>query len=203
LAHLKKLEPDADKLPLDVRLSFYRALGQCYYQQKPADLNNAVAAYQKFLTLSPGEVAVLNNLAYILAEEMKPPKPEAAKEFSKRAYEIALDWRRSDEKARVYDTHGWVLVLNGGSSASGPDATEGIRILQEVADDFPILEAHYHLGVAQLRRKKAPEAEEQLSKAAAMIAKAEKEKTPYDETLKPLVEKALAQAKALNAAAAR
>ena len=113
------------------------------------------------------------------------------------AYEIARGWRASDAKGRIYDTHGWVLVLNGES-----DLDEGIRVLRQAVDGFPILEAHYHLGEAELRKNRSAQATEQFNAALAMIEKSKKAKQPYDETLEPRIRRGLQNAKALDAAAA-
>jgi ribosomal protein S4 len=112
------------------------------------------------------------------------------------AYVIARDWKAGEEKSRVLDTHGWILVLNGGR-----DLDEGIRILQESVDEAEILEARYHLGEAQLQKKRSEEATEQLTAALNMIEKAKKNKAPYDESLEPRIQRALERAKSSNSAA--
>ena len=197
VSHLLPLEADAGKLPADVRGDFYRVLGQCYHQSRPRpDVVKAAEAYKKYLELNPGDAMALNNLAYVLAEEFKPPQPKDAKIYSQKAYDLARDWRPGDGKSRVLDTHAWVLILNGGS-----DLDEGVRILEEIVDESPLLEARYHLGEAHLQRKRADEAQHQLNLAVAMIEKYKKDKTSYDETLEPRIQRALEAAKALNAAA--
>ena len=198
LTHLLPLEKEVDKLPKELQALFYRNLGQCYHQLSPGNLPKAAVAYEKYLQIKPNDVLALNNLAYLLAEEISPPRPKDARVYSKKAYDIAVDWRGGDPKSRIFDTHGWIMVLNEGSGVD-----EGIRILEQVIEEYPLLEARYHLGEAHLRKKHGEEAEEQLNAAMAMIVKAKKEKTPYDETLQPRIESALARAKALNAAAAR
>jgi tetratricopeptide (TPR) repeat protein len=152
LAHLQPLEADADKLPPDARANLYRTLADSYHTLKPRpDIAKAIDAYTKYVDLAPTDVLALNNLAYLLAEEAAPPRPADAKTFSGRAYEIASKWAPGEQKGRVLDTHGWVLVLNG-----GPDLDAGIRVLEEVVSESRLLEAHYHLGEAHLRKKQAP-----------------------------------------------
>jgi tetratricopeptide (TPR) repeat protein len=199
LARLQPVEAEAEKLPADLRASFYKALAQSYHQLRPKpDFEKSIAAYQQYLKLQPGDVTALNNLAYILAEEISPGRPQEAKQYSKVAYEIARGWRAGDAKGRIFDTHGWVLVLNGEA-----DLDEGIRVLRQVVEDFPILEAHYHLGEAQLRKNRGAEAQEQFNAALAMIERSKKAKQPFDETLEPKIRRGLQSAKALSAAAAR
>lgn len=198
VTHLTAIEKDVDKLPKELQAEYYRTLGQCYHQSKPRpDFAKAIAAYQKYLEINANDVLALNNLAYVLAEEISPPQPKDAKIYSQRAYDIARNWKPGDGKSRIFDTHGWVLVLNGGTSID-----EGVRVLEEVVDEAPLIETHYHLGEAHLQKKRVEDAVEQLNAAQAMIEKAKKEKRPYDEALEPRIQSALSRAKAMSASAA-
>jgi predicted Zn-dependent protease len=195
--HLLPLEKEVDKLPPDQQAAFRIALARSYHQLKPKpDLANAAEQYKKYLGLQPKDVLALNNLAYLLAEEISPPRLADAKVCSQKLYDITKDWKPSDSKARILDTHGWVLVLNGGK-----DLDEGIRVFEAVNDEFPILETRYHLGEAFLKKKQGDDALEQLTQAQGMIEKAKKNKTPFDESLEPRVQRALDSAKAFSAAA--
>jgi tetratricopeptide (TPR) repeat protein len=198
LAYLQAIESQVDKLPPALATLFYRLQGQAYHTMKPTpDLVRAAVAYQKYLELAPGDVLSLNNLAYLLAEEISPPRPEDAKIYSKKAYDIARSWKAGDAKGRILDTHGWVLILGQGAGID-----EGIRVLEEAIEEYPIVEARYHLGEAHLLKKRSEEAEQQLTAALAMIEKAKKDKTQFDVSLEPRIQKALERAKAANASAA-
>lgn len=196
VAQLASLLAEAKKLDPKVQAAAYKALGLGYHQLEPPDAAKAVAAYERYLQLHPDDALVLNNVAYILAEESKPADPVRAKKFSARAYGLAKDWRASESRGRVFDTHGWVLVLN-----EGDDLEKGVRVLEEVVEENPILEAHYHLGEAHLRRKRGGEAEEQLNLALALIAKAKEEKKRVEPGLEARVRQALERAMALKASA--
>lgn len=195
---VEQLEPalaEASQLQADVRASVYRVAGLAYHQLEPTpNLAKATALYEQYLQLRPKDAAILNNIGYLLAEEMTPPNPARAKGYSQRAYEIARDWKPGEPRSRVLDTHGWVLVLNG-------SVAQGIRILEEVVEDHPILEAHYHLGEAHLREKRAEESAEQLHLALKLLAKAKEGKQRFDPQIEQRVHEALERVKALDAAA--
>lgn len=195
---VKQLEPalaQAAELTLDVRASVYRSAGMGYHQLEPTpDLSKALTMYEQFLQIRPKDAAILNNVAYLIGQEMSPPDPSRAKSYSQRAYDIAKDWKPGEPRGRVLDTHGWVLILNG-------EVPTGMRLLEEVIEEHAIPEAHYHLAESHLREKRGEEAREQLILALALIDKAKAKKQRYEPEMEQRVRDALERAKALDAAA--
>jgi tetratricopeptide (TPR) repeat protein len=160
------------------------------------DAPHAIDAFKKLLQDQPGDIAILNNVASLLSEGINPPKLDEASKYARTAYDVAHAWSAGPSRSAIYDTLGWILVLNGGK-----DLDEGIRVLQEAVDEFPIIEAHYHLGEALLKKSKPEEAGEQLQHALDMINQAKRDKKPYDAKYESLVKDAIARANKLAAAA--
>jgi hypothetical protein len=88
-------------------------------------------------------------------------------------------------------------VQNGGK-----DLDEGLRVLQEAVDEFPIVEAHYHLGKAQLLKNQADDAVEQFDRGIELINKAKRDKKPYDQSYEKLLKEGRDAATKVAAAAA-
>ena len=196
---MKQLEPvlaDAGELSPDLRAAAYRVAGRAYHDLKPTpNLARAVALYEQYLQLQPRDALILNNVAYLLAAELSPADPARAKSYSQRAYDVVKDWKPGEARARVLDTHGWVLVLNDEVSA-------GLRVLEAALEEHSFVDVHYHLGEAHLREKRGDEAREQLFQALAMIEKAKAAKQPVEPHIEERVRESLKRTESLNAAAA-
>jgi Tfp pilus assembly protein PilF len=151
--------------------------------------------YMKWLALAPNDRAALNNLAYLLAEDLK--KPEQARQYSRQAFEE--DRRNGVRDPGVADTHAWVLTLCGGS-----DAVQGLNLLYSIVQDNPsFLEARYHLGMAYLRSNDAKRAEQQLATAMTQVEQLEQGHGNVDGKLKGEIAQALKQAREQNGDKAR
>lgn len=208
IAAIESLLADADRLnlPKPTRAEALRLAGELYVTAKPAPLTEkAVDAFSKLVELVPTDWQALNNVAYLLAEEVNPPRPKEAKRFSERAYAIAAKQpRASQTSGLIRDTHGWVLVLTGERG----DMERGIELLREVVDDTrdaPILEAHYHLGEAYLRRPQpdAALAQDQLRIALNLIEQTKKAGGAVDSQLEARVRAAAEKAQQMMQAGAR
>ncbi len=125
---------DADKIaakwlqesPKDPVVRFH--LGNVSAQNK--DYKNAVVRYREVIALQPDNLAVLNNMAWLLNEMQDP----GALEFAEKAYAIAPD------NADVQDTFGWLLVNRG-------DLKRGIEILTRAVAAKPnAIEPRLHLA---------------------------------------------------------
>jgi tetratricopeptide (TPR) repeat protein len=76
------------------------------------DLDDAIARYRAVIAVEPDNVSVLNNLAYILADQKNLPKE--ALPLAERAYRV------SGQSAIVADTLGWAHYKNGDAAAALP-----------------------------------------------------------------------------------
>lgn len=111
----------------------------------PGPQENPVRAtdiYLELLKLTPNDVLVLNNVAFLLSEKLTPPRNSEALIYSSRAVKVLQD--AGSVEPLIFDTHGWLLVLNG-------RVPEGINILSEAISRKSFMEGHYHLGMAYLQ----------------------------------------------------
>lgn len=117
------------------------------------ELEKARDAYEKILTLSPGDHAVMNNLAYLYSEKLNNLD---------RARDLALKARSlQPSDAGTADTLGWILFKQG-------EYPQALALLQESAvnlGDNP--EVQYHLGMASYMMGQVGVARAALEKAAA------------------------------------
>ena len=124
--------------PDDAQVTYF--LGEAYLSMgQQAD---AIAAFEKALTLQPENVLVLNNLAmlYSLSGNSR------AIELAERAY------RKNPENAGIQDTYGWILVQQG-------QADKGRRMLEQAMIKLPsVAEIRYHYAVALLKTGKKAQA---------------------------------------------
>lgn len=124
--------PDAQQQ----RLFLMRALAVTLYQLKKHDESRKV--YEEMLEVNPNHVIALNNLAYMLMDQLDDPK--AALPYAQRASRLL------PRDANVLDTLGWNLILLGRYD-------DGIAILRQAAgidDSIPAI--HYHVAEGFYRR---------------------------------------------------
>ena len=138
------------------------ALGNSAIQSN--DYRSAAARYREVIALQPDNVAVLNNLAWVLNEQKDP----AALEFAEKAYAIAPD------NPDVQDTYGWLLTNKG-------DVKRGVEILiRAVAAAPKATEPRLHLAKALIKSGDKVGAKRELdllvSQATGGAARAEAEK---------------------------
>ncbi|MBL0125778.1 MAG: PEP-CTERM system TPR-repeat protein PrsT [Betaproteobacteria bacterium] len=128
------------------------------------DHKNAIARYREILALQPENLAVLNNMAWVMSELQDP----AAIEFAERALKIAPD------NADVQDTYGWLLVNRG-------DAKRGAEVLLRAVAAAPkAIEPRLHLAKALLKSGDKAGGKRELETLATLVkggpAKAEVER---------------------------
>lgn len=117
-----------------------------YIQEK--SLNKASALLERTFSLTPNNVVVLNNLAWVRYELDQ----RGAVELARRAYQMAPN------SAAIGDTLGWILVRDG---AFG----EGLKLLYAAADLAPENgDIAYHLAFALNETGKPAEAAELLKR---------------------------------------
>jgi tetratricopeptide (TPR) repeat protein len=171
-----------DKLSPRERESALRVAGSIYLATRPEPpVQKAYDAYVQLLDLRPDDLMGLNNLACLLADTMDPPRPAEALKYSQRAYDQMLSTGVRD--ALIFDTHGWMLTLNG-------RAQEGIDVLRQSIAIKPFAEAYYHLAEAYLKASYPEEALRQLELARQELQAAEDAKRPVDVALKRKVDDA-------------
>jgi tetratricopeptide (TPR) repeat protein len=169
----------SDSLPAADQFRLYRQASELYLNAQPPMVDKAVALYQKMLAVHPDDVEALNDMACVYADMVTPSKPEEALTYSQRAFDAAQKHGRMD--ARVYDTQGWVLVLNN-------RVDDGIDIMHRSIDQADFPEAHYHLAVAYLQKQLPVEAQHELDTATSMIDAKTKDHQLVDPTLKDKID---------------
>ena len=111
-------------------LKVRRFLATSYYNTGRDE--QAVAEYLKVLEISPDDVAVLNNLAWIYFQGNNAN----ALTMVEHAYRIEPD------NPRVQDTYGWILVHQ-------EDVDKGRQLLRQASEQLPgMAEVSYHYAVA-------------------------------------------------------
>jgi len=127
-------------------------LGQEYSEKHK--YAQAVEALTEANQLMPNNLALLNNLAYILMENMD--KPKDAYNFVEVAYRLAPN--NSD----VLDTYGQVLAKIGKADKGLLYLTQSVWIQESSAN-------RYHLGMALMKQGRRADAELQLRRALQLV----------------------------------
>jgi tetratricopeptide (TPR) repeat protein len=170
-----------------------RALADTYQSMPNPDLAKARVRYEELLKIDPNDQVSLNNVAFLLAESIKPPDPNAARLFSERAYEVTRF--TSDPSPLIIDTHGWVLVLCGGEHLS-----RGVQILKNLVERNPLfIEGRYHYGEGLLRSQPAVpgQAEKEFAECLRLMDEEEKIGGTVDEKLRGRIQVSLSKAREL------
>ena len=159
--------------------------GQIYMANDEYD--RARGVYQDMLKIRKDDIAVLNNIACIMAEFGSSPDPKGALNYSKQAYDLMINRQMSDPN--ILDTHGWVNVLCGGAQIDA-----GIEHLTEAIKAADMPEAHYHLGEAMLKKNLPEDAVRSLTRAQEILKEREEKGQPVDSKLRQRIEEALVKA---------
>jgi tetratricopeptide (TPR) repeat protein len=123
------------------------ALMRAVLLQAAGRAEEAFAGYKSVVQSEPGNLAALNNAAW-LAHELGEPE---ALLFAKRAYE------HGPENAAVLDTYGWILLAEG----QHEEAIEMLSRAVELAPQAP--EIRYHLSEALVAGGESARARELLT----------------------------------------
>jgi tetratricopeptide (TPR) repeat protein len=166
-----------DRKPKDVTV--LRALSAGYYMAKQPAKSAEFA--QKLLVEAPDDLMALNNLAYMLADDLD--RPAEAIEMAQRA--VDLVGREDGQRANVLDTLGWVQFRAG-------RIDEAVSTLRTSVNLQPMAANCLHLGTV-LAHRGQPE----LARTELMRAKQMAEETKDEDIL----QKVDAQLAALQAAA--
>lgn len=162
LQKLEKLRMDlAPKDPLLPSVLWF--LGLTYYQQQ--QYGKSRGAYEALLKIEPAHGPALNNLSYLLAEDMK--RPEEALPLAERA---ASFWQINDaDRANVLDTLGRVQFLAGKLLEAELTLQRSIQLR-----NMPV--NRLHLGEVLMARGRLVEAQSEIEKAE-QLAKTAGDKT--------------------------
>ncbi len=124
------------------RVYLIREKATIAYEEKR--LEEARKLYEQTLAIDPDEVIALNNLAYLLMEEMN--KPQEALPLARKAV------KNAPGIPGIADTLAWNLVLVG-------EYDEAINVIRTAIADMPkpMSSAHYHAAEGFLRRSQQPD----------------------------------------------
>lgn len=126
-------------------------LANLYYAAKR--YADAATTYEKMLETNPAQPDVLNNLAYLLADELK--NPQKALPLAERALQLART------NAAVLDTAGWVYFLAGDNAKAMEYLRESVRT-QRAAGTF------LHLAEVQIKTNDINGARQSLDDASRL-----------------------------------
>ncbi len=130
-----------------------RQRGSLLYQEGKREA--AAAAYEDLLKLAPDDAEAMNNVAYILAEDLN--RPQEALRYARRAVEL-----RSRD-ANLLDTLGWVYYLSG-------DLDSAVGTLVSALQYSPNnVAARYHVAMVYKRQGKAEQARRELDQSQQLI----------------------------------
>jgi tetratricopeptide (TPR) repeat protein len=156
-----------------------------YMASQPPDYEKAIAMTKLVLKARPDNIEALNNLACMLVDSVRPPRPAEALTYSQHAYNLMQ--QSGAIQPLVQDTQGWVLLNNG-------KIDEATMLLRQVVDNNPFLDAYYHLAEAYLRNNQPLAAKQQLTLASQLLENLKKDNKPYDQTLPARIQAATEQA---------
>lgn len=135
VSRLRALEGQIEASDRVLRYQLLTLLGRAL--QLSEAYSDARVAYEKVLELAPSDILTLNNLAYLLGNNLG--EPAAAVDFAQRAVNLA------PQNANTRDTLGWLQYLNG-------DLEEARRTL-EMSISFsrqPVNQYHLAVVLAEL-----------------------------------------------------
>ena len=144
----------ADKLAPDSadEVMRQRMLAQAYYGT--GDLAASRKAYETVLRAQPSDLMALNNLAYLLADDLK--EPASALPLAQRAVEAAGASRV--QRANVLDTLGWVQYRNGDTRAAEESLKMSIGLNPMAATRIHLAQVYAGTERASLARQELIEA---------------------------------------------
>ncbi len=180
---LQMSNKDQEALEVAVRLNklaakdtdiTFSVLAQALLLERLHKYPESQAKYEEVLTREPDNVVALNNIAYLLSDEVS--KPAEAIPYAERAK------RLEPNNPEILDTLGWALSL---SNRHGEAIGTLLRALQVDKDNVPAL---YHLGVAYMKNGETEEAKARLE-AAKKAVEASKTDNPF----LPKINEAIAQ----------
>lgn len=154
-------------------------------QQESGQLVEAKATYEmvfeklkqnKQLIPERQQVQMLNNMAYLLADQLKGYESQAVR-YARQALNLISDRASDEEYALIQDTLGWAYFKAG-------QLEDAIRELEASVQRYPMPANRLHLGRAYLESYKASEDENIKNRAALVLDEAVKQaKSEGDEKM--------------------
>jgi tetratricopeptide (TPR) repeat protein len=180
---LERVKVDVERLRPDQRRQLLQSLGVAYLQVTPPAPEKAREAYEQLIKETPDDVLLLNNLAYVHTLPESGGRLSDALKYSTRAYELSQNLPSTDDSVLyVWDTHGWVLVLNN-------QLLDGLNILQRAAERAKFPEVFLHLAEAYMKNNELGRAQTALDEAGSIIAAYTSRKQPLDPSVRPRFER--------------
>ncbi len=159
---------DLAKTP-EQRAQVTRGLGTAYH--RTGDVVKAEAAYLATLEVFPDDLYALNNLGYMLTDDMN--QPAKALQYLRRAAAL------KPTEPNVQDSLGWALARVGKLR----EAEEHLR--RAVQIDASLSSPRYHLGWAYEHMKRLNDAEREYQRAKELL------RSKPDQRLQELIDKAI------------
>ncbi len=154
LYHLQEIEKTVSPGDTDMLVTVNQALALAYHLER--DYYQAEKIYRKLLELDPDDTKTMNNLAYLLADELN--EPDKALQLAQQAVEL------SPNNANYLDTLGWIQKLNGQLEAAKSSLERSIAISKQPA-------GYLHLGEVYIEMEFLDRAAEYLKQAAELADK--------------------------------
>ena len=151
---LLAIESDVTELS-DARADHQRLLAISLHQS--GDYDRAKSAYEQILASDPDNIEAINNLAYLLADNLG--QADAALPLASRARQLAPD------NAQVLDTVGWIEFRAGKEALATTTLTRSVQLK-------PLPANCYHLAMALYGQGQQSRADEMLAKARDLAEEA-------------------------------
>jgi tetratricopeptide (TPR) repeat protein len=169
----------------DEKALILRQRGALLYQA--GKHKEASQAYEELLKAAPDDVDAMNNVAYILAEDLS--QPQEGLRYARRAAEL----RPRD--ANVIDTLGWAYYLCGDVDSAVGSLVDALQISPNN------IAAHYHVALAYKKQGKQDLANRELVFAQKVIEKAPQD--PIAQMFQERVKAALKESSSPSGAAGK
>jgi tetratricopeptide (TPR) repeat protein len=122
-----------------------RAIGLAKYQAK--DFNGALKAYEEILQANPNDAETLNNMAYMLSEDMNDPN--RALKYVERAVDALREGGPEGlvlSQGSVLDTYGWVKFRSGDKEGAISELRRAIQMEQLPAAYLHLAKVYKDIG---------------------------------------------------------
>ena len=140
-------------------------LGEIY--SRTAAYEKAKGCFEDTLKIDPDSISALNNLAYVLADELG--QPEQALPYAKRAAQLsersgAMDAGNPGRWAPIFDTLGWVHARLGDLADARGELSRAVQV------DPQFVVAYYHLAEVYRMQGDFDQAKQFLDRATQIIS---------------------------------
>lgn len=151
VARLDAIQPALGDQPEPVRAAHLRLHGLALYQAR--DLQRARDVFRKMLEIEPDDVGTLNNLAYLLVEDLNLASEGLP--LAERAAELMPD---GPQKSQVLDTLGWAQFKVGRVDDARRTLESSLELQPLAPSALHLAQVHLKLGSAAQARSFAQQA---------------------------------------------